>query len=195
MRKIGVFFILLNASVSGAQYQSRSTGKSVSYGDLRHEIENHEAEIRMFEERLNTQEEIVDSLRQQVMDANHENRELVKGGVIQLEGDVSRLENSVKGMAEDLRQLQTHGNDTASLLNQHKRKIEEVEEKMGQLQATLQLVLDALQISEKEQVYEVVSGDSLEKIARKHNTTIQKIKELNKLSSDRIYIGQKLKMP
>ena len=177
MLKLGGALILIAASLNGAQYQ------------------NHEAEIRMFEERLNTQEVIVDSLRQQVMDANHENRELVKGSAIQLENNVSKLENSVKGMTEDLRQLHTHGNDTASVLNQHKQKIEEIEKKVDQLQATLQLVLDALQVPGTEQVYEVVSGDTLEKIARKNNTTIQRIKKLNQLSSDRIYTGQKLKMP
>lgn len=178
-----------------APYQNRQAPRAPAYDDIRFEVDNHEAEIRMFEERLNTQEVIVDSLRQQVMDANHENKELVKGSTILLENNVNRLESSVKGMTDDLRGLQTHGNDTAKVLNQHKQKIEEIEKKMDQLQETLQLVLDALQVPGSEKVYQVVSGDTLEKIARKNDTTIQKIKDLNSLSSDRIYVGQKLKMP
>ncbi|WP_075983097.1 C40 family peptidase [Bacillus massilinigeriensis] len=42
--------------------------------------------------------------------------------------------------------------------------------------------------------YTVVSGDTLSGIALKANMTVQKLKELNKLSSDRIYAGQKLKV-
>lgn len=40
--------------------------------------------------------------------------------------------------------------------------------------------------------YIVKKGDTLSGIALKHNTTVQKIKEWNKLSSDLIFIGQKL---
>lgn len=43
-------------------------------------------------------------------------------------------------------------------------------------------------------IYTVVSGDSLSKIAIKFKTTITKIKSDNKLSSDLIKVGQKLKV-
>ncbi|HZG71132.1 MAG TPA: LysM peptidoglycan-binding domain-containing protein [Chondromyces sp.] len=42
--------------------------------------------------------------------------------------------------------------------------------------------------------YTVQPGDSLYKIALKHKTTVQSIKQLNYLSSDVIYVGQKLKV-
>lgn len=41
----------------------------------------------------------------------------------------------------------------------------------------------------------VKKGDSLWAIARKHSTTVQKIKEANGLKSDLIHIGQVLKLP
>ncbi len=40
--------------------------------------------------------------------------------------------------------------------------------------------------------YTVVSGDTLSSVARKYNTTVANIKSWNKLSSDTIYVGQKL---
>lgn len=46
----------------------------------------------------------------------------------------------------------------------------------------------------KTYTYTVVSGDTLGKIAQKSNTTVQKLKELNNLKSDLIYVGQKLKV-
>jgi LysM repeat protein len=44
-------------------------------------------------------------------------------------------------------------------------------------------------------VYEVKPGDILEKIARKNNTSVKKIKELNGLTNDRIFVGQRIKLP
>ncbi|MBO4581263.1 MAG: LysM peptidoglycan-binding domain-containing protein [Bacteroidales bacterium] len=40
--------------------------------------------------------------------------------------------------------------------------------------------------------YTVKKGDTLTSIARKHNTTVEKLKQLNRLTGDRIDIGQKL---
>ncbi|WP_318936925.1 LysM peptidoglycan-binding domain-containing protein [Oceanobacillus halotolerans] len=43
--------------------------------------------------------------------------------------------------------------------------------------------------------YTVVAGDSLSAIAKKFNTSVTEIKELNNLTSDRIVVGQNLKLP
>lgn len=48
--------------------------------------------------------------------------------------------------------------------------------------------------TEKTKVYRVKSGDSLYRIARKNKTTVKKIKSLNQLKSDLIFVGQKLKL-
>ena len=46
-----------------------------------------------------------------------------------------------------------------------------------------------------EQLYEVKSGDTLSGIARRHNTTVKAIRDANGLVTDRIIVGQKLKIP
>jgi len=43
-------------------------------------------------------------------------------------------------------------------------------------------------------LYTVVSGDSLDKIARKHGTTVELLKKANGLTSDVIHVGQKMKV-
>jgi LysM repeat protein len=45
------------------------------------------------------------------------------------------------------------------------------------------------------ELYEVRSGDTLTKIARTRGTTATAIRELNGKTTDRIYIGEKLKLP
>lgn len=43
--------------------------------------------------------------------------------------------------------------------------------------------------------YTVVSGDSLYRIAREHNTTVSALREVNQLTGDTIYVGQRLSLP
>jgi peptidoglycan endopeptidase LytF len=43
--------------------------------------------------------------------------------------------------------------------------------------------------------YVVKSGDYLGKIAKRHNVTVARLREVNGLTSDRIRVGQKLKLP
>ncbi|MEW8987593.1 MAG: LysM peptidoglycan-binding domain-containing protein, partial [Bacillus sp. (in: firmicutes)] len=51
------------------------------------------------------------------------------------------------------------------------------------------------EITEETTSYQVVSGDTLSIIARKFNTSSKEIMTINNLSSDRIYVGQKLIIP
>lgn len=199
MRVFLVFLFIVCSVGQAAPYTNRPVQRGAivqeSLSDLRHEVDNHEAEISMLEERLNTQEAIIDSLRQQLLDANFQNKELVKGSSATIESKLSHYDSSFDGVTDDLKKLQGHANDSSKALSQYKKKFDELENRMEQLQTTLQLVLDALQIDGNEVVYEVKSGDSLEKIARRHQTSVSKIKGLNQLTHDRIFIGQKLKLP
>ncbi|ABO66570.1 cell wall hydrolase [Geobacillus thermodenitrificans] len=43
--------------------------------------------------------------------------------------------------------------------------------------------------------YQVKKGDTLWKIAKQYHTTVAKLKSLNKLKSDMVHIGKKLKVP
>ena len=47
--------------------------------------------------------------------------------------------------------------------------------------------------STKSYTYKVVKGDTLSKIAKKKKTTVTNLKKLNKLKSNLIFVGQKLK--
>lgn len=168
--------------------------------EMQHELENHEVELRMFEERLNTQETIIDNLRQQLMENTFANKELLKGNTIGIEKKVASVETGVAVMSQDLRDLQAHANDTAKVIGQYKQKIGQMETQLVQLQQMVDTILSALQIEPSQKtgsrgVHDVKRGESLEKIALKYQTTISRIKELNNLNNDRIFIGQKLKVP
>ena len=51
-----------------------------------------------------------------------------------------------------------------------------------------------LDILEASQNYRILKGDTLSAIAKKFGTTVAKLKQLNSLKSDRILVGQSLKV-
>lgn len=57
------------------------------------------------------------------------------------------------------------------------------------------LILPDIEINNNELLYTVVKGDSLWLIANKYDTTVDEIKRKNNLSSNNLYIGQKLIIP
>lgn len=215
--------ILLAGQLAAAprRYQDEDASTAMremrdSIESLRHEVNNHETEIRQIEQRAENQESTISSLRQQVMDANQANKELVKGSSSSQESKVASLEATNKGLIADITQLRTHANESATVMAQSKQKIVELERLIEQqnqnidnLQAALRSLMEAMNTTSKtvgsisteasssssDKIYKVKNGDSLEKIARAHNTTVRAIKDLNQLSNDRINVGQTLQMP
>ena len=223
-RKGGVFLLLfltffsltLYAAPPRRGFDDDSSTREMrdSIESLRHELENHETEIRMAEERVDNQEATISALRQQVLDANQSNKDLLKGSSANWDGRVVNIETANKGFVADLRQLKTHANETTEALNQYKQRIAELEKVISQqsqniesLQAALRSLSDVLltkegssvnstaSFSESGKTYRVKAGDSLEKIAKNNGTTVRAIKELNNLSNDKIVIGQALQLP
>jgi LysM repeat protein len=188
--------------------------------DLKHEVHNHETEIRMFENRLQNQESTFEHLRQQLMDDVQSQRDFARASQVNLEGKTANLDQSIKnletmvrGLMTDARQLKTQANDSVTVLGQYKQKISELEnllqaqnQHMQNLEAALQSMMEvwqakeaareiANQASELSKTYKVQPGDSLEKIARAQKVSVQALRDANQLTNDRIIVGQTLKIP
>lgn len=183
-----------------------------SIEDVRHGLKNHEAEIRTYEEKLTSQESIIEGLRDQITAFSQTQEDQLKGNTAALEMKLNSLDTAVKGIVADLKQFKTHANETGAALAQSKQKIAQLEkmlesqnQNVDNMQAAMRSLMDAMDVKGSDKIagdtslpsksYKVKAGDSLEKIARAHQTTIRAIKELNGLSQDRIVVGQNLKMP
>lgn len=100
-------------------------------------------------------------------------------------------------------QLSLHADETTSALIQCKARIEDLEqqsintqkrfEEIGKLKTKLETLIQIIHSEEKN--YKVKSGDTLEKIARANQTSVEKLKNINHLHNDTIVIGQELKIP
>lgn len=190
------------ATVSAAQASPQELHK------LQYALENQESELRMFEERLNNQETTIAALRQQCADTKQSQRELFKGSSQVSDSKITSLESTNKSLLADLKQLKTHANDSAAVLAQYKQKIAELEkmvasqnENIDHLKAALKAITEAIDpsiknsISSSEKQYRIKGGDTLEKIAKAHHTTIKALKEHNQIKNDKIIVGQVLQIP
>lgn len=191
-----LFTLQLNAAPK--QLIRGSTNLTDKVDDLQTEVDNHTTEIRIIDEKLKNQLLIVESIRDQLQETNQSQKDLVKNNSVSLENRILGLESTLKSISSDLRQIQTHANETANALKQYKQKIAEQGDMIDTLQATLKTLMEAMQVStstSSAKSYTVQSGDTLEKIAKRHKTSVKEITNLNSLQNEKIYIGQTLKLP
>lgn len=169
---------------------------------MRIEVGNHEEELRLVTEKLHNIEETLEELRAAVQLLEQSHREKVKGH----ETKLSTHESSLNGVVNDLRKLQSHANDSSSLINSYDAQIAQMDEVMqsqaksvDDLRKAIKAVMEAIGASDgpidSYRIYHVQPGDSLGLIAQKHNATIRELKDLNALKNDTIIVGQKLKIP
>lgn len=216
-----LLIIALPLLAAAQSYQGRATPDEAirqlraNVSDLKNEVRNHEVEIRTFEEKLQNQESSLEIIRQQLADDLQQGKDHIRATTMNLEGKIHPLDNSLKGVITDLKQLHSQANDSVGVLNQYKLKLSELEqivtaqnEHIKHLEAALKSLMEVLQVKEAANkeiaavrsgtvagTYKVQSGDSLEKIAKIHGVSIKALKEVNNLASDRIIVGQTLKIP
>lgn len=200
------FFAFAAAPRKPADDESSLRALKTTLETLRHQVRNHEEELRIFNEKLANQDATVEALRQQTVETQQAHKEQLKGNSSALEHKITALETTNKGLIADLKQLKEHFNESVTALTQYGQKITQLEkllegqnQNIANLEVALGSMLEAAQLktlpAKEAKTYTVKSGDSLGKIAQEHQTTIQAIKELNGLSSNQINIGQTLRLP
>jgi LysM repeat protein len=174
--------------------------------ELQRYVANQETEIHQINEKFVTIETIVDAIRRQLSDSSSAQKEQLQVSNVSLEAKMASLERTVKGVVSDIHILKAHLNDTSSLQSDYKQQFAKYEKQISgqnqsieKMQTALKSVMELLQANDEAEsadlLYIVKPGDSLEKIANTHGTTVKALKDLNQLSIDRIKIGQKLKLP
>lgn len=173
--------------------------------DLRHEMSNHESEMHMFQEKLNTCDETIGSLRQQIDNFSRSNQQLFKDRTDQFEHQLEGVENRLKELVADMQQFKSHSQDASAFFGRSKQKMDELQkvidvqnQNIESLQAALNSLMEMLQGPKSESssnTYKVKSGDTLGAIAQQNHTTTSILKDLNNLKNDKIIVGQTLKLP
>lgn len=188
---------------------------NINIGELRQRSHNLEVEVHQIEERFGSMESIVDGLRKQLTELSKNVRDQSEASKVSLESRIGNLELMSSRMHSDLQLFKTRYNDTSTSATQSKQDLQELKQQLHaqelraeqqernieNLQIALKVLAEALQVGDDKESslnlheYRVKAGDSLDKIAQTHGTTVKVLKELNGLTTDRIKINQKLKLP
>ncbi len=177
MRYFSILLLLTGCASQFAALQSGNRSQDIALeevrielGDIKHSLHAQEVEMRLLEEKVD-QESGAKSHDQQ--------------------NGIALLEKRLAAIERNQEKLSSHANQTTAFLTQYRDHIQEIDRRLDEalrLKATLQK-------QPTSKTHLVKSGDSLEKIARHHQTSVQTLKELNHLSSDRIVVGQQLQIP
>lgn len=169
--------------------------------DVRHDLNCYQTEQQILDDRINSQENAMLELKRQYLEKQLSKIENLYNQISMLEKKITNLEELNHSTTSDVKSLIKHANETSAALSQYKGKIHEIESTIqGQDQkfhevAKLRTLLERISSSGNYETYTVKSGDSLEKIAKVHQTHVEAIKRLNHLKDDLIVIGQELKIP
>ncbi len=122
-----------------------------------------------------------------------------------LEKRILGLEQVLDAMSQDLQLMQTVSTETSQALSRIRQDtishLEKRVEDLSRVRSDVQQLVQAIEggggsaASETAQVIQVKSGDTLERIARRHGTTVETVRRMNALKSDLIQVGQKLRIP
>lgn len=172
--------------------------------DLRHDINCFQTELQILDGRIKYYENTLASLKQNDLEKHQAKIEQITLQIQTLERKWTSLEKIQQGDTKELQELSSHANETTAALSQFKDRIIELEQEifsqnrrfdeLAKLKGNIENLAKGLR-GESFKLYKVKSGDSLEKIARQHKTSVEQIKKINSLPQDLIVVGQELKIP
>lgn len=175
--------------------------------DMKHDLNTSEIELHILEGKLIDQESAMSNVKDQIIQAHKSKIESLEERISSLEKKIAAQDKQNEELRANLKKLGKHANQTTSALTQYRDKIDELErevhahkqkfEDVASLKSTLESIgkeLDAADYSSLRS-YTIREGDSLEKIARRFQTSVEHIKKINRLSSDKIKTGEEIYVP
>jgi len=172
--------------------------------DLKHDLNTSDIELHILEGKLLDQEETLAHLKDELLESQSSKLEELQQLILSYNKKIASLEKKQDEMLTDLRQLATHANETTTALSQYKDKLCEMEKsisfqnkKFDEL-AKIKKNLEALASETPTpplHSYIIKEGDSLQKIAKQYNLSVEELKKLNHLKDDLIFSGQSILVP
>lgn len=174
--------------------------------DTTHRVKNCEIEIDMLKNNLQSQDEGREKLYKEMEESLSNVKRYLKEAESNASEPKQKMSKTMQGLENDLATLKNHVNQLSSKINELNSTIANLKKDISGHSSSLKSMDEALTLlskaispqsmpkrsSSKEGKYVVQSGDSLEKIAKKHGLTISQLKERNHLSSSVIRAGQEL---
>lgn len=175
--------------------------------EVKHDLNTSEIEMHILEGKVIDQESTMTNVKDQIIDSQRSRIDALEERIASLERKINTAEKRQDDVKNDLRKLGSHANETTAALSQYKDKIEEVEQELHKQQKKFQEIAklkDIIEDLSRElsyqggfvlKAYQIKDGDSLEKIAKNYNTTVENLKKINRLNTDLIMAGEEIYVP
>lgn len=176
----------------------------IELSDVKHTLSNTQVEMQILEDRLRSHDTTLQSTKSHTF-------HLADGAdqkIQLLEKRIAQIEKMQDKISSEIRQLSSYASQSTNSFAQFQRKINELESEaqsnskmihdLSDLKGTLSSISQAIHKGggkTSTTTYRVKAGDTLEKIARGHHTTVELIKKHNGLTSTKIFVGQEIKLP
>lgn len=191
------FQLISNGSEERKEMQLALEEMRSELADLKHSLHAHQTELNLIDEKMRNQSDSLKGSKQ-------------KGQAdpllfAPLEKRIAQLEKMQEKISADLRSFHNQASVAAEALQQVKQQIAQQAERLNEV-SKLKDALTALNktmglrppsSSEAPAIpstYTVRRGDSLKAIANRYHLSVEELKRLNNLQSDRILVGQELKL-
>lgn len=145
--------------------------------DLKHALHTYQVDLRIAEEKIRKQE---NTIKQQPKMIGLEDKILI------LEKKLVAIEKGYEKLSNHTTQIETKLSEVGKLKDTLISLSKNVKKEAAPI---------AVPVDKSYKTYKVKGGDNLEKIARIENTSIDTLKKVNHLETDKIFIGQILKVP
>lgn len=149
--------------------------------------------IATFEDRLagyeKTQASLVDDLRQLKTATND-----LSVSILQYKRKVKEFEETIEKQNKNIHNLEIAFESILAALDKKKSSPTIAQNSPSNINQISNTAVVAT-ASSAARTYKVKSGDTLERIAKLHNTSVKVLKERNKLKDDLIVVGQELQIP
>ena len=170
---------------------------------LSYKISAVDQDLSTLKSRIQNQELVLDSMHKEVSSLIKAAKESQSKAFSSSDSRLKSMEKTLESLVRDLKQFKTHANDSVSSIEELQKGLHKYEEVTKQqaaqikdLESAMRTLVQAIQMTgstaSKKEIYKVKSGDTLEKIAKKYNTTVEAIKSENNLTNSTIFSGQEL---
>ena len=203
MRKL-LFYVLVLCFACPLMAKQPSGGYSppdldefrIELDDLKQALKAAQVDLNLLDERCRKQDRALTQNKEPNPAA------LFSSQINGMEKRIAQLEKTLEKASNDLRSLNMAATQTSAKLQELEKSLLSHEKRLDdvvKLKGTLTNISKAIgqrpqETAASTKIYRVKAGDSLEKIARNNHLSVETLKKLNQLSSDKIVIGQELRL-
>ena len=187
---------LLAKTASGAYTPPDLDEFRIELDDLKYALKAVQVDINLLDERCKKQDRVFAQNKEPPQTS------LFTSQISNLEKRIAYLEKTLEKAAGDLRSLNLTSTQVLGKIQEleksllsHERRLDDVVKLKGTLASISKAIGERPpEPSASMKTYRVKAGDSLEKIARNNHLSVDKLKKINQLSSDKIVVGQELRL-